>query len=407
MANYRRLTLDGDCIRMPLRWVGGGGFCDMFRGTHVTGVDLALKRPRISADDPQEAENVLRRFRREGKIWEALTHPNILQFIGTMNISGETYLISPWLEHGDLSKFVSARLRFLGLSEDVRHLHPSRAAFERFNEWYITHGIISGLAYLHKQNVIHGDIKAANVLLDAEMRPMLCDFGMTKVLDGTHNITSTAMKGAGSFRWMSPELLSTNTPKSLKSDIFAFGMTIVEVITGNVPFPDIPNANAIVAIISGQRPAFQQIFQISFRNLWILASACWDHEPARRPSARDILAIMAKSTGTSLFEYQALGTDAYVASTEQAASRRASSSGSYVTAPSSLANDQEPSPTDVQDDRVYPPAATRGAPLRRLTMPLTPQPPLSPFSTLGHGTRRHSESQQEAKSNAYDHHPYD
>ncbi|KAG8986568.1 hypothetical protein FRB93_005230 [Tulasnella sp. JGI-2019a] len=87
-----------------------------------------------------------------------------------LDISGETYLISPWLEHGDLSRFVPARLRFFGLSEDERAHRPERVAFEIFDEWDIIYGIVSGLAYLHENNVVHGDMKAANVLLDTGIR---------------------------------------------------------------------------------------------------------------------------------------------------------------------------------------------------------------------------------------------
>ncbi|KAG8984003.1 hypothetical protein FRB93_006842 [Tulasnella sp. JGI-2019a] len=209
------------------------------------------------------------------------------------------YLISPWREHGDLSKFVSARLRFLGLSEDERARHRNRAAFEAFKGWDIIYGILSGLAYLHENKVIYGDMRAANVLLDTEIRPMLCDFGMTKVLDGTHNTTSTAMKGAGSLRWTSPEMLM-NVPKSRESDIYASGMTIVEVITGKVPFLDIISSGAITfAIISGQHPALEPLSRdhTSFEDLWMLASSCWDHNTDKRPSAEDSLTMMATSAG--------------------------------------------------------------------------------------------------------------
>lgn len=59
------------------------------------------------------------------------------------------------------------------------------------------HGIASGIAYLHSRQIVHGDVKAANVLIDHEVVPLLCDFGMTKILDG-FSATSTAMKGTGS-----------------------------------------------------------------------------------------------------------------------------------------------------------------------------------------------------------------
>ncbi|KAG8978920.1 hypothetical protein FRB93_010501 [Tulasnella sp. JGI-2019a] len=213
----------------PSRPVSGGGYCDLFKGRNtLTGLQIALKRPRFCTQEAKSADDAKRRFRREGKIWATLVHVNILRFLGMVDIAGEIYLVSPWLEHGDLSKFVPARLRFLELSTIQRSSDPSRIAFEKFDEGDIILGFASGLTYLHEKNIIHGDMKAANVLLDSQVRPTLCDFGMTRVLDEAYSMTSTAMQGAGSMRWMSPERLN-NDPRTQEGDMYAFGMTIVEV----------------------------------------------------------------------------------------------------------------------------------------------------------------------------------
>ncbi|KAG9003494.1 hypothetical protein FRB94_003077 [Tulasnella sp. JGI-2019a] len=283
-------SADSHFIRFsePNRPVGGGGYCDLFKGIYtLTGQQLALKRPRFSTQDPKDADDSKRRFHREARIWSTLAHVNILPFLGLIDTADETYLISPWLDHGDLSKFLSARLRYLELSHDGRSSHVARDVFDRFDEYTIVFGIISGLAYLHQSNIVHGDMKAANVLV----HPVLCDFGMTKILDS--DCTSTAMKGAGSLRWMGPELMH-NAPKSPQSDIFSFGMTIVEVITGKVPYPDLSNQFALaMAISSGQRPLATPSSREgrSFENLWEIASRCWEADPIKRPSASDMAAI--------------------------------------------------------------------------------------------------------------------
>lgn len=90
-------------------------------------------------------------------------------------------------------------------------------------------GIADGLAYLHARGVIHGDMKAANVLLDDSLNPLICDFGLTKVLGTEHGQTSVNLKGHGSMQWMAPELMEETGFKTMESDIYAFGMTIVEV----------------------------------------------------------------------------------------------------------------------------------------------------------------------------------
>ncbi|KAG8915103.1 hypothetical protein FRC00_007880 [Tulasnella sp. 408] len=82
----------------------------------------------------------------------------------------------------------------------------------------------SAINYLHENEVVHGDIKASNMLIDDEEHILLCDFGLTKLL---HSRTSTAMKRAGTIRWQSPELWD-DAPKTFESDVYAFGMTIAE-----------------------------------------------------------------------------------------------------------------------------------------------------------------------------------
>lgn len=75
------------------------------------------------------------RFRREGEIWSTLVHDvNIVPFLGVVDIADETYLVSPWFEYGDLSRFVTKRLGFLALPIDERFSHDHRPVYEKFDE---------------------------------------------------------------------------------------------------------------------------------------------------------------------------------------------------------------------------------------------------------------------------------
>lgn len=80
--------------------------------------------------------------------------------------------------------------------------------------------------YLHRENLVHGDIKGSNLLISDDGHVLICDFGLTK---STYAQTSSALKGAGTVRWQSPELWE-NEPKTFASDVYAFAMTIVEVM---------------------------------------------------------------------------------------------------------------------------------------------------------------------------------
>ena len=85
--------------------------------------------------------------------------------------------------------------------------------------------LADAIVYLHLRGIVHGDVKAHNILISDDQHVQLCDFGLTKLANSG---TTISLKGAGSVRWQSFELLN-NEPKSLKSDVYAFAMTIVEV----------------------------------------------------------------------------------------------------------------------------------------------------------------------------------
>ncbi|KAG8908768.1 hypothetical protein FRB99_003006 [Tulasnella sp. 403] len=81
------------------------------------------------------------------------------------------------------------------------------------------------IAYLHDQSILHGDIKASNVLVSDDAHALVCDFGLARAVDA---VTSIVLRGAGSVRWQAPELWAKR-PKSTKTDVYAFGMLIAEV----------------------------------------------------------------------------------------------------------------------------------------------------------------------------------
>ncbi|KAG8983633.1 hypothetical protein FRB93_007113 [Tulasnella sp. JGI-2019a] len=207
------------------------GNCDLYRGYYCDGsreTALAMKRLRVLGDAAAQAEMIQKRAEREAGIWHDLDHVNILPFYGKIEISSETYLVSPWIERGDLAKFMIHRLRYLDSPVSQREPVPdaTRSAFLDFDEGIIIHGIASGLEYLHGRHVIHGDLKATNVLLGDYMTPLICDFGTTK--NDEFSATFEGMRCPGTARWKCPSLID-GSPRSEKTDIFAFGITIVEV----------------------------------------------------------------------------------------------------------------------------------------------------------------------------------
>jgi len=164
-----------------------------------------------------------------------------------------------------------------------------------------------GLQYLHTQNppVVHGDLKGANILVSSNGEACIADFGLSEVLEHAAAVetsedsgNSTAWQVAGHPRWQSPELLraasTEEARRTTQSDVFAFGRVIIELLTRDLPFSEIANNIAVVAmVISGTLPARPKDSEIVARGLddrmWGLMKECCDTRPEKRPTAEYVL----------------------------------------------------------------------------------------------------------------------
>jgi len=107
--------------------------------------------------------------------------------------------------------------------------------------------VARGLNYLHSVDIIHGDLKCANVLVNGEGIAQLADFGLSTVGDATIATVSSISNSAGNPRWLAPELMfpdkfNGSGRSTRESDVYAFGMTALELFTGKAPFFELPLA---------------------------------------------------------------------------------------------------------------------------------------------------------------------
>lgn len=244
----------------PIPFNVTGHFNDIFLGYHKTFGQVALRRPRISGDNYADA---IRRFQREANAWNSLRHPCVLPLLGTFFRDEHVYFVSPFAESGNLLEYVTDR--------------------PQVNRIQLLCGVAHAIVYLHSQGIVHGDIKATNVLINREGCPLLCDFGLLK-MPGTN--TSIERKGAGSLRWQSSELWF-DAPRSFASDTYAFAMTIVETLTGEVPFVYLNNDIAVIqaVVIHDERPSATPRASptgLSYENAWAVAMSCWPKLPQDR-----------------------------------------------------------------------------------------------------------------------------
>ncbi|KIO18781.1 hypothetical protein M407DRAFT_83574, partial [Tulasnella calospora MUT 4182] len=221
---------------------------------------------------------------REMLVWSSLeAHPGIAKFLGFYADfkNSKAWLLSPWEPNGNVSEFIKAH------NPEV----PEKLS--------LVYDTIDALTFLHQRDppVCHGDLKAANVLVGADYKARLCDFGLARLHEDSgfgRLETSTGMKG--SIRWCSPEILK-DAPRAPTSDVYAWAWLVWEIMTGDLPYQGTSADYAIMAkIFESHLPEVDGQFRLGdCLQVWELMRRCWNVDPERRPTAS-----MCKTTVTHL-----------------------------------------------------------------------------------------------------------
>ncbi|MDQ2996295.1 MAG: protein kinase [Chloroflexota bacterium] len=195
--------------------LGQGGMGAVYRSHHpLLNRSVAIKVMLASVADPQAHQ----RFLREAQVVAVLAHPHIVNIFDVDVQDGQPYIVMDFAPGGSLA----ARLQgaSIGLDETLRMAIP----------------LADALAYAHSQGLIHRDLKPANVLLRLDGSPVLADFGLARPIsvDSAAQITATGTL-MGTLAYMAPEQFS-GRPADARTDIYAFGVMLYEMLTGRVPF---------------------------------------------------------------------------------------------------------------------------------------------------------------------------
>ncbi|XP_049370378.1 cysteine-rich receptor-like protein kinase 44 [Solanum verrucosum] len=193
--------------------LGQGGFGPVYKGKLPNSQEVAVKR--LSADSGQGDLE----FKNEVMLVARLQHRNLVRLLGFCLDGTERLLVYEFVPNASLDQF---------LFDPVKR---RQLDWERRSK--IIGGIAKGILYLHEDSrlrIIHRDLKASNVLLDAEMNPKIADFGMARLfeLDETQGSTNRIV---GTYGYMAPEY-AMHGRFSVKSDVFSFGVLVLEILSG-------------------------------------------------------------------------------------------------------------------------------------------------------------------------------
>ncbi|KAF7326875.1 Kinase-like protein [Mycena venus] len=253
----------------------GGGFGDIYQATY-DGKAVALKHIRTFQADAEQ-RRIRLQFCREALVWQNLKHPFILRLLG---IDRETFpsslcMVSPWMEHGTVLKYL----------DDHGRANVDKLLSE----------IAQGLQYLHSQNIVHGDLRGANILISDDWSPCLADFGLTSLSDAT-TATHTSHRG-GSTHWMAPELFDPDRfglkfARTPATDVYAFGCVCLELYTGRPPFANLSETATLLRVIDGDRPERPSGEPEMSEALWHHVNEFWAQDATTRPTTEAVVRHM-------------------------------------------------------------------------------------------------------------------
>nr|XP_033814710.1 serine/threonine-protein kinase B-raf isoform X2 [Geotrypetes seraphini] len=207
--------------------IGSGSFGTVYKGKWHG--DVAVKMLNVIAPTPQQ----LQAFKNEVGVLRKTRHVNILLFMG-YSTKPQLAIVTQWCEGSSL----------------YHHLHIIETKFEMIKLIDIARQTAQGMDYLHAKSIIHRDLKSNNIFLHEDLTVKIGDFGLATVKSrwsGSHQFEQLS----GSILWMAPEVIrmQDKNPYSFQSDVYAFGIVLYELMTGQLPYSNINNRDQIIFMV--------------------------------------------------------------------------------------------------------------------------------------------------------------
>src|ERR687890_149401 len=218
--------------------IGRGGMGVVYRAQH-----LNLQRRaaiKIIAPELADAEGFRERFNREARIAAAFQHPNIVTVYDAGEVDGLLYLAMQYIEGSDLAAVLRSQGR----------LRPYRAID-------VCRQVAAALDAAHGQNLIHRDVKPANVLIEGRTA-FLTDFGLTKRIEGTRTQLTKAGDVVGTIHYVAPEQIEGGRVDP-RTDVYSLGCLVYQCLSGELPFARDTDVAVIYAHLSEEPPRLTSV----------------------------------------------------------------------------------------------------------------------------------------------------
>ncbi|KAF7729263.1 hypothetical protein EC973_004793 [Apophysomyces ossiformis] len=258
--NHTVVVLDDTNAKYQLgNCIGKGQFGAVYRALNVqTGEIVAIKRIRVEDID------VNQEMMQEVDLLKSMADPHIVQYIGFARDQHHLNIVLEYVENGSLLSTLKA---FGSLPEKLVASYAQK--------------VLHGLVYLHSHEVVHCDLKAANILTTKTGAVKLSDFGVSLNL----RLKQAQTGPAGTSNWMAPEVIELKGA-STKSDVWSLGCTIVELLTGKPPYSNLIAMSALYHIVEDDCPPLPDNISQPLQDF---LRACFQKDPSDRPTAKELL----------------------------------------------------------------------------------------------------------------------
>ncbi|XP_061359010.1 protein NSP-INTERACTING KINASE 1-like isoform X2 [Gastrolobium bilobum] len=268
--------------------LGKGGFGNVYKGVLQDGTLVAVKRLKDGNATGGEIQ-----FQTEVEMISLAVHRNLLKLYGFCMTPTERLLVYPYMSNGSVASRLKGELN-------------GKPVLDWGTRKQIALGAARGLLYLHEQcdpKIIHRDVKAANILLDDYCEAVVGDFGLAKLLDHQDSHVTTAVRGTVGH--IAPEYLSTGQ-SSEKTDVFGFGILLLELITGQRALEFGKAANQKGAMLDWVKKIHQEkklevlvdkdlknnYDRIELEEIVQVALLCTQYLPGHRPKMSEVVRML-------------------------------------------------------------------------------------------------------------------